>query len=134
MENAIDNYIIIPDFEQVPPQEVADLIQQIKRGRVDEDGYCRLSAFGGGGYFDRDIILDPIRIIGYDDGYISGKGETNPSASSWFNARKLNFQKLTDGESSSMVVHYHIADENPDIAGLEGLMIPKALLVRRVHE
>lgn len=125
MGDQIQNYSVIPDAETISQSERDRFIEQTMKGLVDERGYCPLepSPMGGGmGYWDGHSVNQPVKL---------GEYEQMPDAR-WGGKMNPSFQKLhyqnAEGNPGSMIVHIDIVNQNPNLNGLDGLLIKDAIL------
>jgi len=126
MENQIQNYSVIPNAEKINQPERDKFIEQTMKGLVNEKGYCPLEGgpMGGQGYWDNHFVNQPVKLGKYEQiPDQRWKGQMNPRF------QKLNYQN-TDGNSKSMIVHIDIVNQNPNLNGLDGLLIKDAILAK----
>ncbi len=126
MENNIQEYTVIPDGERVRDSERDRFVTGVMRGQVTERGYRQLVAcLGGWGYKDDDFSNHPVSILKYETmPNLRWPGQINPC-----------FQKLVfrnqDNTLGDMVVRMWDVTQNPSIAGQDGLLIDKGILVKK---
>jgi hypothetical protein len=128
MENQIQNYSVIPDAEKINQPEGDRFIEQTLKGMVDERGYCPLEGgpMGGQGYWDNHFVNQPVKLGEYESIPTTGGFNNYPSNPRF---QKLNYA-LKDGTPKSMIVHIDIVDQNPNLNGLDGLLIKDAILAK----
>jgi hypothetical protein len=126
MENQIANYIVIPDGEKIRQSEVERFIERVKKGMVDERGFCPLEygPYGTEGYWDNHFVNSPVKLGEYREmPDLRWAGRKNPRF------QELDYQ-TPDGITYSMKVHIDIIKEHPEVKGLDGLLIKDAILVK----
>lgn len=128
MNNQIQNYSVIPDAKSINQPKRDSFIEETMKGLVNERGYCPLEGgpMGGQGYWDNHFVNQPIKL---------GEYESIPSTGGWNNYdsnprfQKLNYF-LEDSTPKSMIVHIDIVEQNPNLSGLDGLLIKDAILAK----
>ena len=125
MRNQVNKYFVMPDAEQVSQTDRDRFIQHVMKGAVDKRGYCPFEFLRSGNVSSSDFSNQPVSLIGYEQMPDSRwSGQINPVF------QRVIYQRAY-GRNGLMVVHIDIVRNHPEIAGLKGLLIDKALLVRQ---